>query len=113
MDVSVYLQLKNDLKESAELFLSEGAELAEEVEEDISSIIDVCDITNWKSNIDGEVKDVSQLMLELEEANRSNNRQKCIESIAMLRIAISDVASSFSNSIDSMEELVVSIRDNK
>ena len=50
-------------------------------------------------------------MAELKKANQENDKQKCIESIAMRRCAISDIASAFSNAMDSMEKLIVTMRD--
>jgi hypothetical protein len=111
MDVSLYSELNEKLKTSTEVFLVGGQELSSEIEEDVSEIIAVCDISKWSSNIDGVVKDVSCLLSDLEDANRNKDRQQCIESIAMLRVAIGDIESAFSNTLDSMESLVVSIRD--
>ncbi len=113
MDKAVYSQLLNELKSSVDAFLIDGDVVSGEVEEDISAIIEDGDILSWESNIDGVIKDFHQLLSELELANKNQDRQKCIESIAMLRSAIATVASAFSNTMDSMEQLVISIRDNK
>ncbi len=111
MDFSLYSELKNKLKASAKIFLVDSREFVDEVEDDVSAIIDVCDISSWHSNIDGVTKDFSCLLSELEAANRSQDKKKCIESIAMLRTAIADLESAYSNAVDCMESLVVSIRD--
>lgn len=107
----LFISISNRLTESANTFLIEKDEISGNISEDFSTIIDDHDISAWKSNIDGEVKGVDDLISELDIALKTKDRQKCIESIAMLRCAIADAASAFSNAMDSMEELVVSIRD--
>ena len=113
MNTNLYLEILEQLKSSAVQFSNNPQELSDEILEDLSEVINVIDITVLKVNIDGEVKDVSQLLMELKNANKSNDKQKCIESIAMLRCIIADIESAFSNTMDSMEGLIVSIRDNK
>ena len=113
MNVEFYSKLLQELKTSVVYFLKDGTNLSNEVEEDISSIIETVDITSWTNNIDGVVKNSFQLLTELKESNEEHDRQKCIESIAMLRVAIADIENAFSNTKDSMENLIVSIRDNE
>lgn len=113
MNPDLYVKLLRELKLSANSFLGDGTELSDEVEEDISSIIDSVDISSWECNVDGVIKNFSQLLYELNEANSKLDRAACIQAIAMLRIAISDIENAFSNSMDSMESLLVSIRDSE
>ncbi|MAA65981.1 MAG: hypothetical protein CL581_14550 [Alteromonadaceae bacterium] len=111
MDASIYQSLGNALKDSAAVFEGPSTENIEEIDEDIQTIVDVLDIESWRANIDGEIKDFSQLLSELVQANRVGDKQKCIEAISMLRIGIASIESAFSNAKDSMEKLVVAIRD--
>ena len=111
MGDSIYSELNSELQKSARTFDSSNLSLVEEISDDISTIEEVHDITKWKTNDSGPVIGFRKLLDELRQANVDGDRQKCIESIAMLRIAISDLSSAYSNAMDSMEELIVSIRD--
>ncbi len=111
MNISIYPEMLLQLERSSKQFLGDDQALNDELKEDFETIIDEIDINTWKENIDGVVKDAAQLLLELSQAIEHKDRQKCIESIAMLRIPISNIESAFSNAKDSMEKLVVSIRD--
>ena len=42
---------------------------------------------------------------------KEKDKQKCIESIAMIRASIMDIESAFSNAADSLEKIIVTIRD--
>ena len=111
MNKDIYHSLMEMLLSSVEKFSPSNKSLAEELQEDFETIIEDCDITEWKANIDGSVKGVNDLIFDLTSSIKENDRQKCIESIAMLRCAIADIASAFSNAMDSMENLVVTVRD--
>lgn len=111
MDASIYQHLRNALKSSGVVFKGVSTEDIEEIDEDIQEIIDVLDIESWRANIDGEMKDFSQLLSELIQANEAGDKQKCIEAISMLRIGVASIESAFSNAKDSMEKLIVAIRD--
>ena len=93
------------------IFSENHTEISDEIQEDFDEINQTIDIISLVRNVDGAEKDISQLLSELRDANKANDKQKCIESIAMLRCFISDVESAFSNAMDSMEKLVVTIRD--
>ncbi|MEQ5835998.1 hypothetical protein [Marinobacter sp. NFXS9] len=108
MDASIYQNLRNALKSSGAVF--EGPS-TEDIDEDIQEIIEVLHIESWKANIDGEMKDFSQLLSELVQANEAGDKQRCIEAISMLRIGVASIESAFSNAKDSMEKLIVAIRD--
>ncbi|ROT98919.1 hypothetical protein EB809_12770 [Marinobacter sp. R17] len=112
MDRLFYSDLLRELVAVAENFSIDDS-LREEVEEDFSSIEEVIDICGRRLNVDGVVKNVPEILKELAQANREGDRQKCLNSIAMLRCAIADIASAFSNAMDSMENLVVAIRDDE
>ena len=111
MDASIYQSLRNALKSSGAVFERPSTEDIEEIDEDIQEIIDVLNIESWRANIDGEMKDFSQLLRELDQANEAGDKQKCIEAISMLRIGVASIESAFSNAKDSMEKLTVAIRD--
>lgn len=111
MNVHLYSEILEQLKISVDKFVVDDTNLTDEIQEDIMEIINVVDISDWKSNIDGTVKTVSQLLVDLDSANKNNDRQRCIGTIAMLRCAISDIESAFSNSKDSMEKLIITIRE--
>lgn len=108
---TMYGQLQDLIADSIEIFLGDEAELMGEIQGDINTIREVCEISKWSVSADGVEKDFSRFLLELKDANNENNRQKCIESIAMLRVAIANIASAYSNAMDSMEDVVVKIRD--
>ena len=111
MGGTVYKELNSELQRSVRTFDSSNSDLLQEVDDDISTIDEVQDINSWNINVDGVVKSFSMLLAELKDANNDGDRQKCTESIAMLRIAISNLSSAYSNALDSMEDLIVSIRD--
>ena len=111
MDIKVYSTILREIEDSAEIFNGVSLEIKEELREDFEEIVESIDINEWKGNIDGTEKDLSVLLDELRNANGSGDRQRCIESIAMIRGAVSDLESAFSNAVDSMEKLIVAIRD--
>lgn len=112
MDTILYSDILSELAVAADKF-SISSEISEDIEEDFSTIREVVDISSWSQNVDGVVKDVPQILKELAQANEKGDRQKCINSIAMLRCAISDIESAFSNAMDSMENIIAAIKDDE
>ena len=111
MEIQIYKQLLVELTSSASTFDGVSQEVTDEIQEDIHELLDVIDITKHKSNIDGTVTSLQQLFDDLKTANKNNDKQRCIEAIGMIRGSIMDIESAFSNTADSMEKLLVSIRD--
>jgi len=111
MHPNVYYDLLRELKSSVSIFLPDEEQLGVELEDDIRSIIDSIDYSRQQYNIDGEVMTVAELIQRLSESNEKNDRQKCIEDIAILRGALADIEVAFSNSVDSLNAIVVAIRD--
>lgn len=111
MDAYLYAGILKELKISAEKFLVDNQDVSNEIEDDFCNIISVVDISTWKKNIDGVTKDVPQILEDLALANKCDDRARCLNSIAMLRCAIADIESAYSNAMDSMEILISSIRD--
>lgn len=111
MDLTIYKDLLTELRLAAGRFEGPSEADSEALEEDFSEILESIDINKWSTNTDGTVKSIDALLREMAEANRNLDKQKCIESISMIRVALSDIESSFSNTLDSMEKLVLSIRD--
>lgn len=96
---------------SAEKFSADNVSIAETIKEDFDAIVEGCDMGAWSVNVDGDTKGVDELLFDISESIKENDRQRCVESIAVLRCAIADMASAYSNAMDSMESLVVAIRD--
>ena len=113
MNKDIYSRILSTLALSADKFSPDNSSLPEELKEDFEAIIEDCDIATWKSNVDGRVKSVDDLLLAINASIKENDKQRCVESVAMLRCAFSDIASAFSNATDSMEKLAVSIRDDR
>lgn len=111
MNEHTYRKILDRLILSANIFLAEGSNVSNEVSEGFTTIIEDSDISMWKSNVDGQIKTVSDLLFELDTAINKKDRQRCIELISILRCANADIASAFSNATDSLENLVVSIRN--
>ena len=111
MDINIYKKLLEEFVKSANSFDGVSKDEISELEEDFITILETIDITKHESNIDGVMKSTSDLITELMAANSQHDKQKCIESLAMLRARITDIESAFSNAADSLEKLVVSIRD--
>ncbi|WP_298451603.1 hypothetical protein [uncultured Marinobacter sp.] len=113
MNKDLYSEILKALVLAAEKFPAGNGDVSEEIKEDFETIIDECDISRWRVNVDGCTKGVGNILSDLDVSIKEGDRQKCVESIAMLRCAIADIASAFSNAMDSMEGLVVTIRDEK
>ena len=111
MNISIYSEILGELVQSANNFDGVTKDDVLEVEDDFSEILEMIDITGHQSNIDGVIKSTSQLLIELKEANAASDKQRCLEAIVMLRVSMMSIESAFSNAADSMEKLVVSIRD--
>ena len=111
MNIEIYKELLEELTLSTKNFDGVTTEVAEEIYDDFQEIINSIDINQWEVNIDGTVKNITMLLGDLSHANRNQDKQKCIETVAMLRVAFSGIESAFSNTVDSMEKVVISIRD--
>ena len=108
---NLYRQMLNGLQLAASTFLPGEQDVSDELKDDFETILEVHDISTWRSNIDGRMKSVPDLIVELQESIADGDKQKCIESVAMLRGAIADLEGAFSNAKDSMERLIVQVRD--
>jgi hypothetical protein len=113
MSIKIYSEILGNLKDSIEVFLDQRNDLSEEIDEDMLSILECFDIESCRMNINGNMKSIDDLLGEISQANKAEDRQKCIENISMIRAAIMDIESSFSNAADSLESVIVSIRDFK
>ncbi|MBK1887459.1 hypothetical protein [Marinobacter sp. DY40_1A1] len=111
MNKDIYLKLSASLMLAVKKFLIGNNEIYQEIKEDFETIVAECDISAWCANIDGTTKNVGHIIADLDDAIKEGDRPKCVESIAILRCAIADINSAYSNAIDSMEDLVVSIRN--
>ncbi|WGO98115.1 hypothetical protein QFX18_19090 [Saccharophagus degradans] len=112
IDISIYNEILEEILKSVESFEGVSKADTEEVKEDFESVIEDVDINLHSSSYTGgKVKTTSDLLDELRSANTHLDKQKCIESIAMLRSSIMTIETAFSNAADSMEKIVVSIRD--
>lgn len=111
MDTNIYSEILEQLQVSTKQIHHDALDISTEIDEDINEIIKVVDINSWEANIDGEIKNIQQILLELKTANHCSDKSNIISSIAMLRCAICDIENAFSNTMDSMESLIVSIRD--
>lgn len=111
MNKHIYSKFLSGLLASISTFLRDKEGVSEEILEDISTIIEVHDISLWTANVDGRAMSFNDLLSDLNNAIESNDRQKCLEAIVVLRCAIADVSSAFSNAQDSIEQLTVRIRD--
>ncbi len=112
MDSEIYKHILTEVLKASKAFEGVSSEDVEEVIEDFETIFENIDISkNSSTYTGGIVKSTVDLLDELKLANTETNKQKCIESIAMIRASIMGVESALSNAADSLEKVVVSIRD--
>ena len=112
MDSQIYKSILIEVLKASETFEGVSPEDVEELTEDFRTIFEDIDISrNSSTYTGGVVKSTTDLLDELTLANTETNKQKCIESIAMLRASIMELESALSNAADSLEKVVVSIRD--
>lgn len=112
IDISIYNSILEEILKSVESFDGVSKANIEEVKEDFETIIEDIDINLHSATYTGGVvKTTPDLLAELKSANEKLDKQKCIESIAMIRSSLMTIESALSNAADSMENIVVSIRD--
>ncbi len=111
MDSKLYERLSDELTKSSQVFLDEGSDLSEDVQEDILVVMNSPDLSEWTTNIDGVISNFETLLNDLHSSNNVEDVKKCVESIAMLRGAIYDISSGYSNLLGSMDRLLIAIRD--
>ena len=112
MDTQIYKQILTEVLKASETFDGVSPEDVEELKEDFETIFEDINISkNSSTYTGGIVKFTTDLLDELKSANTEANKQKCIESIVMIRASMMDVEAALSNAADSLEKVVVSIRD--
>lgn len=112
IDITIYKEILEAVLKSAKAFDGVSIDSQAELKEDFDTIMEDIDITQHSStDTDGITKSTPDLLAELKVANSIKDKQQCIESIVMIRASIMDVELALSNATDSMEKLVVSIRD--
>ena len=112
MDTQIYKQILTEVLKATETFDGVSPEDVEELKEDFETIFEDINISkNSSTYTGGIVKFTTDLLDELKSANTEANKQKCIESIVMIRASMMDVEAALSNAADSLEKVVVSIRD--
>ncbi|WP_144395642.1 hypothetical protein [Pleionea sediminis] len=112
IDIDIYNEILNELLVSSQVFKGVSQEISLELKEDFETIVEDIDISKHSATYTGGVtKTTLDLLEELKQANMAKDKQKCAESIACLRSSIMSAESALSNAADSLEKLVVSIRD--
>lgn len=112
IDIDIYNNILEEVLKSANTFDGVSDNDKEELQEDFNSVMNHIDINSRSSTYTGGViKNTADLLMELKFANANMDKEKCIESIAMIRATIMDVETALSNATDCLEKVVVSIRD--
>lgn len=101
MRIDVFRRLSESLMCLKELFISEDELPKKELNEDLNAVL----------SIDKENEMLLDSIQKIERAISLADSQKYIEAVALARVSIMNIESAFSNLADSMEELVVVVRD--
>lgn len=101
MNSKSYSELLGLLEACIAKFSVDDKEIADDISEDFGELL----------KVHTEEDSIAEIMERMSLNTEVGDKQKCIESLALLRVSIMNIESAFSNSADSLEKLIIAIRD--